>query len=112
MKEPIHIKEIDGKKWVRAEHLRQMIDALFLLARIDEKVTYRNFSIPVGLKTTVTVSFDGPVGVDEYDSLMAHLAYYKKTVVPLSQSEEEMKNARDRILAKVDEFIKTSKVEK
>jgi hypothetical protein len=39
------------------------------------------FTIPVGSNTTATVSFTGPVGIDEYESLLAHIAYYK-TLLP------------------------------
>lgn len=39
------------------------------------------FTIPVGSETTATVRFERPVGIDEYESLLAHVAYYK-TLLP------------------------------
>lgn len=37
----------------------------------------RHFKFPTGLNTVCTVSFDGPVTIDDFDALLAHVAFYK-----------------------------------
>lgn len=50
------------------------------------------FHVPLTRSTSVKVEFVGPVGVDEYDALLAHVAFYK-TLVP--QEGEEKIGAGD-----------------
>lgn len=39
-----------------------------------------NFHVPLTRSTSVKVEFFGPVGIDEYDALLAHVAFYKLLV--------------------------------
>lgn len=38
----------------------------------------RDWNIHIGPGTTVSISFRGPVGADEWDALLAHIAFYKQ----------------------------------
>jgi hypothetical protein len=73
---------IGGERCIRADDALECIDTICKVLSLRETPVYTKFTVIVGPKTTCTVSFDGPVSVDEYAALLAHLAYYKQTVVP------------------------------
>lgn len=72
---------------ISRQDFKDFVDAILpvLKFRTDEN-SLRKFVIPVGPYTKATVEFSGPVSIDEYDSLLAHVAYYK-TLFPKNDSE-------------------------
>lgn len=63
---------------ITREKFKEFADSMVPLFYFSEQhYGLANFTIPVGPRTRVSVKFDGPVGVEEYESLLAHVAYYK-----------------------------------
>lgn len=50
------------------------------------------FRVPLSRSTSVEVKFHGPVGIEEYDALLAHVAFYK-LMVP-QEGEEKLDGRR------------------
>lgn len=94
---------IDGKGYVPAESVKDCIDTLLKLLDVREKPPYHNFTIMVGPETTCTVSFNGPVTTDEFQSLLAHLSYYKHTVIPGEAKKND--NLRGEIMATIEKMV-------
>lgn len=56
------------------DQVRGLFEALAIVADKDQRL---KLTLPVSLDTTATISFDGPVGLDELDAVIAHIAFYK-----------------------------------
>ncbi len=76
------VKSIDGKSYLLADDVKDCIDTLMKILDVRSHPVYGRLAFPVGPKTRCEVSFTGPVSTDEYDALLAHMAYYKKVIVP------------------------------
>jgi hypothetical protein len=83
------VQTFNGRRYIAADDALDCIDTVFKLLDLKEEPVYQNFTVIVGPKTTCTVRFDGPVSVDECQSLLAHLAYYKHILIPGEASTKE-----------------------
>lgn len=69
-----------------------------------DRVSPANFHVPLTRETTVEVKFHGPVGVDEYDALLAHVAFYKLLVPKKTEQkigEEDAVRTLKELVAKI-----------
>ncbi len=97
------VKYLDGKPYVLADEVKDCIDTLLKILNVRSHLVYGKMAFPVGPKTTCEVAFTGPVSVDEYDALLAHMAYYKKVIVP--PICEETPNTRAEIIKAFEKML-------
>lgn len=70
--------ELDMKTPIfNREEINAFIKSFGLLTGKGEGMP-REWTIHVGPQTIVRMTFTGPVGADEWDSLLAHIAFYKQ----------------------------------
>jgi len=76
----------------------ELLSPMLALAGMHERDTPASaltaFRVPLSRSTSVEVKFHGPVGIDEYDALLAHVAFYK-TLVP--QDGEQKVDGRSAV---------------
>lgn len=62
----------------------------------------RDWTIHIGPGTKASLTFHGPVGADEWDALLAHIAFYKqwykdRPTTPLLNLEDAVNEIMDRL---------------
>ena len=105
------MKMIDGKKYFDAKAVEGLLSDLMEIIRINETSKYANFTIPVGVSTTCTVSFSGPVTEDEFDSLLSHIVYYKRYVTEKNDGVEDRFQQAMRLIKRLAEDRSTEEGE-
>lgn len=68
----------------------------------------RDWTIHVGPMTIAKLTFDGPLGADEWDSLLAHIAFYKqwykdKPTTPILNLDDAIEEIHRRLTAPQDD---------
>lgn len=68
----------------------------------------RDWTIHVGPTTIAKLKFEGPIGADEWDALLAHIAFYKqwykdKPTTPILNLDDAMEEIHKRLAAPDDD---------
>lgn len=80
---------------------KEFVDAVMPVLHFSpDENSLRRFSIPVGPYSSATVEFRGPVSVECYDSLLAHIAFYK-TLFPKDDGARPFSKADAEKLFKI-----------
>lgn len=61
------------------------------------------FRVPLSRSTSVEVKFHGPVGIEEYDALLAHVAFYKLMVPAEGEDKLDSRSIVDQLRAVLSE---------
>lgn len=67
----------------------------------------RDWTIHVGPTTIAKLTFDGPVGADEWDALLTHIAFYKqwykdRPTTPILNLDDAIDEIHKRLTAPAD----------
>lgn len=70
----------------------------------------RDWTIHVGPTTIVKLKFEGPIGADEWDALLAHIAFYKqwykdRPTTPILNLDDAVEEIHRRLTAAPDAAV-------
>lgn len=106
------LKKLEGvsspaQKYASPDEFRAFL-ATFLDHGIgSDTLSPDRLTFPVSRRTTVEIKFNGPAGVDEWDALLAHIAFYKTWFKDDEIAPAPMR--RDEIIDAVVEAIERSR---
>lgn len=83
------------------EQVEAMMNGFKLIGQSSPEVP-REWTIHVGPKSIAKLSFNGPVGSDEWDALLAHIAFYKQwykdtPTTPILNLSDAVNEVMDRL---------------
>lgn len=66
-----------SEQFATREEVRTVVRVFTDMLDRKEKDPLRKLTFPTSLNTVCTIEFDGPVTIDDFDALLAHIAFYK-----------------------------------
>lgn len=68
---------VQSEFFVTREEVRSVVKVFADMLTFQDKDPLRKFTFPTSINTVCTVEFDGPMTIDDFDALLAHIAFYK-----------------------------------